>query len=188
MIKIGLYCEPINADSKGYLGLYRGSFSIGYMENNNRLYNLINDFLERTADGQSLDYNEKNRKKIVELYRGLKNENCDVNLVCFTDDKQVEIPDFMLIGYDICADSMYYSPIGDGFLMQYNRYTEFYADMSFEMYSLYIENINEKWLFNSHEIAMDFAKYCNHINKKNYYCIESENDWRPVAIYLYRGL
>lgn len=90
-----------------------------------------------------------------------------------------------MVGYDICADSMYFSPIGDGFLMQYNRLPDFYTDMSFEMYSMYRENINEKWLFNSYEIAMNFSEYCNYINEKHRYCIESQDNWRPVAIHVY---
>ena len=185
MIKIGLYCEPINEEVKGYLGLYRGNFIVDYMKNNNRLYNLINSFFEISVNGQNLVYNEKNRKNIVELYQDLKREKWGGDLICFTDDRRVEIPNFTMVGYDICADSMYFSPIGDGFLMQYNRLPDFYTDMSLEMYSMYRENINEKWLFNSYEIAMNFSEYCNHINEKHRYCIESQDNWRPVAIHVY---
>lgn len=185
MIKIGFYSTPINVNLQGYLGLYRESFAVDYMENNNRLHKLINSFFEKTRDGQTVNYSEENRKNIVELYLSLKRENWEGSLLCFSDNEQVEISDFKLLGYDVCSDSMYYSPLGDGFLMQYNRYPEFYTDMSFEMYCMYKDNINHAWLFNSYETAMNFSQYCNHINKKKLHCIESGENWRPFAIYLY---
>lgn len=185
MIRIGLYSEPTNTDVKGYLGLYGGSFLIDYMKKNNSLDKLINWFFEKSRDGQDMEYNEENLKKIVELRHNIKREKWEGNILCFTDDKQIKIPDSTMIGYDICADSMYYSPLGDGFLMEYNKYPEFYSDMSFEMYSKYRDNINDKWLFSSYEMAMNFSKYCNHINKKHFHCIESEDNWRPFAIFIY---
>lgn len=182
MIGMRLYFEPINDSVKGYSGLYRGSFNVDHMKNTN---NLINAFFKTSADGQNLAYNEENREKIIELYQSLKREKWDGDLICFTDDKRVEIPGFTMVGYDVCADSMYYSPVGDGFLTQYNRYPDFYTDMSLETYSIYRDNLNEKWLFNSYEMAMKFSEYCNHINKKNLHCIESQDNWRPVAIHIY---
>lgn len=182
MIKMGLYSEPINEVVKGYAGLYRESFIVDFAKNNDRLERLINSFFEISVNGQDLEYNEDNKKMITELYQNLKGANWGGDLICFTDEKCIEIPGFAMVGYDICADSMHYSPIGDGFLVQYHANPDFYTDMSFETYSMYRDNINERWLFNSYEIATMFSEYCNYINKKNLHCIESQDHWRPTAI------
>lgn len=183
MIKIGLYCEPINERVSGYWGLYRECFIVDYMKRNRTLYGLIHNFFEISVDGQSLKYTEQNEKMMVTLYQNLKREKWSGDLICFTDEKQIKMPGFPKKGYDICSDSMYYSPIGDGFLIRYDSRLDFYRDMSFETYSMYRANINENGLFNSIEIALSFSEYCNYINKKHLYCIESQDNWRPVTIW-----
>jgi len=57
--------------------------------------------------------------------------------------------------------------------------------MTFAEYSDYKDNINENWLFNSYEVAVDFAKYCNSINEIHPQCIESEYGWKPFTIYTF---
>ena len=182
---MGLYFEPTNKTVKGYLGLYRGNDIINYTKNTKELSTLINWFFINSRNGQDVVYNEKNKKMIVKLYQALKQKKWEGDLVCFTDTAPVEMPDFTFLGYDICADSMYYSPIGDGFLTEYNKYPRFYTDMSFGRYSEYRNNVNANWLFSSYEMAIEFSNYCNYINQKDLYCIESEDHWRPFAICRY---
>ncbi len=182
MIRIGLYSEPTNKEIKRYSGLYRGNEMIKYAKSGKVLSAMLNRFFATSRNGQDVDYNETNKKMIVELYNSLKKENWDGDLVLFTDDGDIEMPGFSFVGYDICADSMYYSPLGDGFLERYNKYPLFYSDMPRETYSIYKNDLNENQLFGSLDVAEAFSNYCNYINKKHRYCIEFEDNWRPVSV------
>lgn len=184
MIRIGFYSEATNIKVKGYLGLYGGSFIVEYMDLSKDLKKHINWFFETTENSLDIEYNEKNWAEISKLCNKLKKAGWEGTLRVYTDDENFEKPDFTFLGYDVGADSMYYSPLGDGFLLDYDPTKEFFSEMTAEKYLEYKRNINEKWLFNSYAMALDFAKYCNHINRKHRYCIESEDNWRPFAIYL----
>jgi len=188
MVRIGFYSETQNTDVKGYLGLYRSSGIIDYVLNNKDLYHLFGNFFGKSDDWQNIDYTDENIKMILELFHRLKREGWEGNIVCFTDGEYAEIPSsFTMHGYDICSDSMYYSPLGDGFLLRYNIYPDFYTDLSYDEYSKYIEDINESGLFTSYKIAKLFSDYCNQINKKHRYCIESQDNWKPIAVFIYNS-
>ena len=58
-------------------------------------------------------------------------------------------------------------PLGDGLILKYNPSIDFFTDMTKEKYYVYKSDINDNWLFQSFDMATDFAKYCNHINKKH---------------------
>jgi len=183
MIRVALFSQPTNQEVATYFGLYGGSCLVDYMQTDKYLEGLIKWFFESSRDGQDVEYDEKSQEKIFELYQGLKTQKWRGSLIVFTDDKKIILPDFTMKGYDIGADGMYYSPLGDGFLLEYNRHEKFYSEMPFAMYSGFRKNINDNWLFNSFDVASKFSQYCNFINQKHLHCIESEDNWRPFAIY-----
>ncbi len=117
-------------------------------------------------------------------YAQLNAQKWDGEMVLFTDCCSVIIPsDFILLGYDICADSKYYSPIGDGFLQIYDKDNTFFVEMCIAKFKYYKNNINSAGLFSTYSIALEFSNYCNVINKKYEHAVETENHWRPFAIY-----
>ena len=68
-------------------------------------------------------------------------------------------------------------------MLEYDEEKEFFSEMSETMFLNFKDDINQNGIFDSHKAAKDFAKYCNYINTKHNHCIESEDNWRPFAIY-----
>lgn len=185
-MRIGLYDKPTNDELPKYKGLYRQNDLVDFCERQNDvLTNMVEWFFEQSTDGMNIEYTEANENKTIQLLRLLRDEKWDGELVLFTDENNLQVPfGFELLGYDICADSMYYSPLGDGFLASYAPNETFFFEMSFEDYREYRNDLNEVGLFNSYVIADNFSQYCNRINNHYSHVIESEENWRPVAIWL----
>jgi len=112
MIRISLYSTPVNGDVFLFM-----TISMGNIHDFETQRKDIQCFFATEKNRLSIEYNETNMKKIVRLYHNLKTEEWEGNLTIFTDDEKLEIPNTILLGYDICAESMYYSPLGDGFLL-----------------------------------------------------------------------
>ena len=184
-MRFGLYDKPINDEVSKYKGLYRENELIDFCEKSNSiLTNMIEWFFSQSRDGMHIKYTEENMNKMVQFLDMLRDEKWKGELLLFTDDRELEIPfGFELIGYDICADSMYYSPLGDGFLTSYIQSETFFNEMSLENYRDYAKNLNNFGLFKSYVVAEEFAKYCNKINSLYPHTIESEENWRPFMIY-----
>ena len=185
-MNIGLYNEPVNSDALNYRGLYRLNNIVELTESDNlKLRCAIDWFFSVSREGNFLAYDNENNARISELYSLLKSEKWSGEIILFTDRNCVSAPvGCVLLGYDICADSKYYSPIGDGFLQRYDVDNPFFAEMSFLDFYGYKKDINSAGLFNTYAMALEFSKYCNAINKKYEHAIESENNWRPFAIYM----
>lgn len=181
-MNIGLYQEPTNSELTKYRGLYRQNSIFELMESD--AHNLIDWFFSLSREGDFIEYSEDNKERLSELYSILRTQKWKGEILLFTDCYQERIPsDFVLLGYDICADSKYYSPIGDGFLQSYDKDNSFFRDMSIAEFDLYKSNINDAGLFDTYSVAVNFAKYCNEINNKYEHSVESENNWRPFFIY-----
>ena len=184
-MRIGLYDKPINNEVSKYKGLYRENNLIDFYEKHNKiLTNMIEWFFSKSRDGMHIEYTEENMKKVVQMLNALKDEKWEGELLLFTDTRELQSPfGFELIGYDICADSMYYSPLGDGFLISYIQSETFFYEMSFKEYRDYANDLNNFGLFKSYVIADEFAKYCKQINSHYPHAIESEENWRPFMIW-----
>ena len=52
-----------------------------------------------------------------------------------------------------------------------------------ELFVHYKEKINSNGLFSNKEVATSLANYCIKINREFPHAVESENNWRPFAIY-----
>lgn len=188
-MNIGLYSQPINSALLNYRGLYRENGMIDLIESDNHhLTSLIDWFFLTSREGDFLEYTKQNMEQLLSLFSILKVKKWIGEIVLFTDCCKAIIPSgFALLGYDICADSKYYSPVGDGFLQTYDKDNPFFAEMSISEFEHYKNNINIAGLFNAHAIALEFSKYCNAVNKKYEHAVESENNWRPFAIYKFVG-
>lgn len=184
-MKIGLYGEPTNSIFSYYRGLYRQNDLIDLYEYDNiSLIKEIDRYFSLSNEGGYVEYTETNLSELLLFYRTFKAAGWLGDIILFTDNVYAGIPtDFELLGYDICADSMYYSPIGDGFLVSYSLDEKFFSEMSINDYKFYKENVNDKGLFQTYSAALNFAQYCNTINQKYEHVIESEDNWRPFAIY-----
>ena len=184
-MRIGLYNKPTNDKISKYRGLYRQNNLIDYLDGrNNILNNMIEWFFSLSNGDMPIEYTKDNLNKSLHLLKALRDEKWQGELIMFTDDTKLEIPSgFDLIGYDICADSMYYSPLGDGFLLSYIDNDTFFLKMSKEHYREYVNDLTEEGLFRSYEVANNFANYCNIINNQYPHIVESEENWRPFAIY-----
>lgn len=185
-MRIGFFDKPINDDVPHYKGLYRQNDLLEFFEGHSyQLSKMMKWFFGHSQDGTHIEYSDTNLTKTLQILNLLRNEKWYGELMLFSDAGAVSVPSgFELVGYDICADSKYYSPLGDGFLLSYNQNEKFFEAMSFDKYLQYSCDINDFGMFSSQIIATDFAKYCNWINSRYPHIVESEDNWRPYAIYL----
>lgn len=185
-MEIGLYNEPTNTKLSNYKGLYRQCDLMNFYECDNvYLKEIIDKYFSLLKDKNYLDCTENTYTISLQLYRTIKTFGWNGDLIIFTDKISENIPNnFDFIGYDICADSKYYSPLGDNFLDRYILDSKFFSSMNNDSFKKYKKNINSSGLFDDYSIALDFAQYCNIINKKYEHVIESEDNWRPFAIYM----
>jgi hypothetical protein len=115
--RIGLYETPTNGDVGKYSGLYRRNDLFLYEGRNTDLDRLINHFYSISVDAMHAVFNKENAECIVKLYKVLHSEGWTGDAVIFHDETaQIQLlNNFEFTGYDVCADSMYYSPLGDNF-------------------------------------------------------------------------
>lgn len=180
MIYLKLFEVP--KGKKPYRGLYRADGICDYMKSGDELDELIDCFFRETNE-TVLRYTAENRKKALELQKSLELHGWAGELIAFTDDVKVLSENGMtFLGYDICADSMHYSPIGGGIMDAYSD-DVFFSEMSEDKYEHFKNGINEFVLFESIDVAREFADYCNFVNEKHRNCVESENNWRAFAVY-----
>ena len=182
-MNIGLYGEPTNLELLKYKGLYRQNNLIDFYYNN-VFESYIEWYFSISTEGNYIQYTKENEIRVIFLYKILKAENWYGDIILFTDNIDTAIStDYELIGYDVCADSKYYSPIGDGFLESYDTDNVFFFEMNKNDYQNYKNNINDYGLFSSYDTALIFSSYCNKINNKYKHAVETEKNWRPFAIY-----
>ena len=186
-MNIGLYQEPTNPSLPYYKGLYRQNGIIDLYESDNLcLIKKIDWYFCNSREGNYLKYTEDNKRQLFSLYKMLKTEKWNGEIILFTDNVETEIPtNCELLGYDICAGSKYYSPLGDGILQMYNMNKAFFAEISTVEFKKYKDNINGNGLFSTYSVAFEFSKYCNIINERYEHAVESEKNWRPFAVYTF---
>ena len=181
---IGLYDKPTNACRPGYRGLFRSNGLIDFYYHESPLVrDRLAWFFKNSSEGMHIEYSEENQLKLQALHNILCSVGWYGDMLFFTDTKAQPPLECAFLGYDVCADSKYYSPLGDGFLDSYSHDCVFYAKMDFDEYSEYAISLNQNGLFSSYLTAELFAKYCNLINKEYEHAVETEGKWRPFAIY-----
>ncbi len=184
-MNIGFYAEPTNENMLMYKGLYRQNGLIDISTSKNRYLNKgIKWYFRSSIEGNFMEYSEENKQRLLLMYEILKTEQWQGEIIIFTDNFDVEIPsNCKFLGYDICADSKYYSPIGDGFLETYDTDSVFFSEMHISDFECYKKNINMRGLFSTISKALEFSNYCNMMNEKYNHAVETEKNWRPFALY-----
>lgn len=155
---IGIYNEPTNSEMINYKGLYRQNNLLDFLDKGDSLLKkYINWFFEYSNEGNYMEYAENDLPKLLKLVQLLKHHGWDGELIVFTDNQCASVlPNTVLLGYDICADSKYYSLLGDGFLEQLDLHKDFYKFLDQSQYTLYHHNINKYGLFQNYPLLITF--------------------------------
>lgn len=160
-----------------YRGLYRGSF--GDWDVTGPSKKLVSDFINLGREGSNIPYSEENVEAAIMVYRifieqGLNPDFIVISNSDFHDSR------FEFLGYDICAKSLYYSPIGSGGITGEQPYL--LNHMPLELRTEVLADLNGNGLLETKAVAERFAEFCT----KNTELIESESPWFPVLAFGYR--
>ena len=183
-MNIGLYSEPTNESLPNYRGLYRQNGLIDFCDSSSHAVRKeIDWYFSNAKDGGFLGYSKETHRRVLLLYGLLTAEKWPGEIIAFTDKMTAPPTGAALLGYDICADSRYYSPLGDGFLEVYDRHSLFCLEMDENIFRGFQNALNANGLFSSYAFAQEFAEYCNYVNSQHIHAIESEENWRPFSVY-----
>lgn len=166
-----------DANQSQYRGLFRGS--LGDWDITGKSKKFASDFFDLGIVGSNIPYNEVNLEAAITVYRIFKEQGLNPDLVVISntdfDDRRFE-----LLGYDICAGSLYYSPIGSGGITGERPYL--LDHMSPELRTEALDDLNSNGLLETKAIAERFAEFCT----ENSELIESESPWFQVSVFGYR--
>ena len=173
---IGIYEWPVSDMAREYRGLYRGN-NVIYLENKA----LRDAFFRIAADGNSAKYSEDNLAIMKMVSHAMIDRGPLYDLIMFSEDYQKMSSQWTLIGFDICSNSHYYSPIGAGLLERIEKEARkgYLYDNSRSCFKL-----NNAGLFSSYHDAKSFSYICNALQNKNQFFIESETNWHPWYIWV----
>lgn len=160
-----------------YRGLYRGILGDWDIKGNSKMS--VSEFINLGIEGRNIPFCEKNLKlarAVNQIFNesNLKPDFTVISNIDFSD------PRFELLGYDVCANSLYYSPIGSGGITGEDAYLV--SHMESELIKDVLSDLNINGLFSKFEIAKRFAEFCT----INAILIESEPTWFPVSVFVYR--
>jgi hypothetical protein len=160
-----------------YRGLYRGSFGDWDVTGSSK--KLVTDFMNLGREGSNIPYSEKNLEAAITVYRIFIEQGLNPDFIVISNSG-FQDPRFEFLGYDVCAKSLYYSPIGSGGITGERAYLLKHLDQ--EMKEELLNDLNEHKLLTTEAIALRFAKFCT----DNSELIESETPWFPVKVFGYR--
>lgn len=182
MICIGLYEWPLGANVPAYRGLYRGNSLICPSQSRE-----LEAFFRLAQDGNSAAYTEETFALLQGLYEIARVRYPQTDLLLFSDTDPEPPADpgcWTFLGFDVCADSRYYSPLGAGLFDDIVTKAKENGLISEQSPGLCL---NEAGLFAVREDAKAFSSVCSALQRSGAYEIESEMDWRPWAIWRYAG-
>lgn len=183
-MKIQLLSFPVNTKASNYMGLYRETNYIDFILSKQlESDSYISMFLNRIDEDGKLVMNSENYILSKKIYSLLLKQGWDGDMILYSDNDEPALKNVVFLGYDICGDSEYYSPLGDAMLREFNPQFPFDRNLGSELFVHYKEKINSNGLFSNKEVATSLANYCIKINREFPHAVESENNWRPFAIY-----
>jgi hypothetical protein len=173
------YINFFNADVGAhqiYRGLYRGILGDWDINGNSKLS--VFEFINLGIEGRNIPFSEKNLELaiIVDQIFKVNNFKPEFTVISNTDFSDSR---FEFLGYDICANSLYYSPIGSGGITGEDAYLLDHMDS--DLTKDVLSDLNSNGLLSTLEIAKRFAEFCT-INAE---LIESETPWTPVSVSVY---
>ena len=182
MICIGLYEWPLRANVPAYRGLYRGNSLIHLSQSRER-----ETFFCLAGDGSSAAFTEESFALLKGLYGIVRARYPQTDLLLFSDadlEPPVDPGLWTFLGFDVCADSRYYSPLGAGLFDVVMTMAKENGLVSEPLPGLCL---NEAGLFSAQGDADTFSSLCHALQRFGVYEIESETRWRPWAIWRYEG-
>ena len=183
MYHIGLYSGSVNKENPGYRGIYRNNDLLDYYELDD-LKSSIDSYFCDSQDGIHKSFSTETFASTFSLYQNLIAREWKGDLLLWGENKNLPLGvNAEFLGIDICGDGLYYSPLGDGFLQNYESQYTFYRSLSYSQFHVYANNINENGLFSDDRIAKQFAAYCNQISQEDDHAIETEANWHPIFIF-----
>lgn len=184
MYHIGLYSGPVNEECPGYRGIYRNNDLLDFYQHAD-LKSCIDAYFCDSQDGIHKSFSSETFASTLSLYHHLIAREWKGDLLLWSENKSLPAGvNAEFLGIDICGDGLYYSPLGDGFLLNYEAQYTFYRSLSYQQFQVYANHINENGLFSDDGIANQFAAYCNQISQEDNHAIETEAHWHPVFIFL----
>ena len=182
MICIGLYEWPLGANVPAYRGLYRGNSLIHLSQSRE-----LKAFFRLAGDGSSTAFTEESFALLKVLHGIVRARYPQTDLLLFSDadlEPPVDLGPWTFLGFDVCADSRYYSPLGAGLFDIIMTKAKEDGLISEQLSSLCL---NEAGLFSAQGDADTFSSFCHALLRSGVYEIESETRWRPWAIWRYEG-
>ena len=179
---IGLYEWPLAAGVPAYRGLYRGN-GLASLSGSRELLT----FFRLARDGSGAAYTEETFALLKGLYEIVGPRYPQTDLLLFSDaapEPPVDSGPWTFLGFDVCADSRYFSPLGAGLFGAVMTKAKEHGLISEPPPGL---RLNEAGLFADREDAETFSSVCSALQRSGAYEIESEMDWRPWAIWRYAG-
>ena len=181
MTYIGLYEWTMETGVPAYRGLYRGNSVIRLPQSR-----ATEAFFRVARDGSSAAYTEENFLLLKEVYAAAKPRYPRTDLLLFSDAADFPEPgsEWEKLGFDICADSRYHSPLGGGLRDALLSAAAAAGLLSASAPEL---RLNGAGLFSSREDALTFTGLCVELQRSGAYEIESETNWRPWCVWRYAG-
>ncbi len=186
MYHIGLFSGSVNEACHSYRGIYRNNDLLDHYESVS-MKECIDTYFCNSYDGIHKLFSTETLASTVFLYENLIVRGWKGDIILWSEDKSLPATlDAEFLGIDICGEGLYYSPLGDGFLLKYEEQYTFYRNISHQQFQMYANDINEYGLFSNDIIARQFAAYCNQISKEDSHAIETEVNWHPIYIFRYK--
>lgn len=176
--KIGWYASPTNPGMAHYRGIYRNNDLVDYMQIPS-IKDSVLDFLDHSHEGMFIDYSTSHMRHIVSFFDSLNKYGWRGDIVVFSSNLTDCDHSY---GYDICSDSLHYSPLGDGFLCSYDDGNRFHRLIGKTKLDSYLKHLHAYGLFDNKDIAESFAYDCTTASKQYDHIIETESSWYPIAI------
>lgn len=177
--------------NEDYCGVYQLNCFAEYLEDK-RLGDEVQRFMENYVDGESqlIEFSPYALYDARELAEKISRRSDDTQTIIFAD-KNESIDENLaeFIGYDVCADDYYTSPVGMGYLGEVDEYDKsadepFFDNLSNEVRYEYFEQLNCYGIFDDISPANEIAEYCNWLIDDEYDVFPDAKSFRTVKIYL----
>lgn len=182
IMRIGLYEWPLGACVPAYRGVYRGNSLFRLSQSRE-----LEAFFRLAQDGSSAAYTEESFTLLKGLHGIVRARYPQTDLLLFSDadlEPPADPGPWTFLGFDVCTDSRYYSPLGAGLFDVIMTKAKENGLISERLSGLCL---NEAGLFSARGDADTFSSLCHALQRSGVYEIESETRWRPWAIWRYEG-
>lgn len=180
----------ICTENENYNGIYQLNCLAEYFESK-KLGDDIRHFTENYVDEESqlIKFSSYALYDSKELAEKISRHYDDTHIIIFADENEsVDENLAEFIGYDVCADDYYTSPIGMGYLGETDEYDEyenepFFDNLSNEVRYEYFKQLNDYGIFDDISPAREIAEYCSWLIDEEYDVFQGAKSFKTVKIY-----